>query len=112
MPIPKLINNSHHNEHPSLNHQITFIPNNCKLYPLIPQSNNDNQLITPQHILINIQRKNPSAMDQQTQYHPKETIEPQINPSGKSLKHNPISNPNCETQINAPILLPTLNPKP
>ena len=47
MLIPKLINNSHHNEHSNLNHQSTFIPYKCKLDPLIPQSNNDNQMIPP-----------------------------------------------------------------
>ena len=46
-------------------------------------------------------------MVQQTQDHPEET-----NPTGKSLKPNPISNPNCETHINAPILLPTQTPNP
>jgi hypothetical protein len=117
MPIPKLINNNHHNEHSDLNHQNTFIPNGCKLDPLIPQSNNDNQLITPQHVQhtsINIHNGIPFAMDQQIQDHPEDTIKLQIKLSGKSLKSNPISNPTCETNINAPILIPppTTNPKP
>ena len=59
MPLPNLNNNSHHNEHPILNHQVTFIPNDYKLYQSIPQSNSDNQPIPPQNILIRIQRKIP-----------------------------------------------------
>ena len=39
-------------------------------------------------------------------------VQSPINPSGKSLKPNPINNPNCETHINAPILLPTPTPNP
>ena len=112
MPLPNLNNNSHHNEHPILNHQVAFIPNNYNSCQSIPQSNNDNQPNPPQNILIHIQRKNLSAIDQQNQDHPKETIEPQANPTGKSLKPNPISNPNCETRISAPILLPTPTPNP